>query len=103
MGIKPKKTVLLNRLGVFNQGATMAAGVLMLLYTDFVPDIEVRDSFGMWLNSLVIIVVFVNLIFVLKYGVRSVGLMVIRYYRRIRHWLTKPKETEDQSVEGNSQ
>ena len=81
----------------------MAAGVLMMLYTDFVPDIEVRDSLGIWLNFLVIIVILVNLIFVLKYGVRSACLLLIKYYRRIRHWLTKPKESKVQPNEESSE
>lgn len=94
---KPLNRKLMNRLELLNECFTFVLFYFMLLFTDFVSNVEIRYKIGYYFIYLVIAMISINLILVLiEMGLGIKLQMYIQYAKR--EW-KKFREVEDKMLE----
>ena len=61
----------------------------MMFFTDYIPEIEMQTYMGWYMISSIVLNGVVNVIIILWFGGRSIYLLLLKYYRRIKHKLSK--------------
>ena len=55
-----------------------------MIFTDYIPDPDIQYKAGFIMIGVIVILMIFHLAFVTKYGVKSLSLITVKYYRLIK-------------------
>ena len=83
--IYPLNTLRKNRIEFFNEMCILSCSVIMMLFTDFVPEIETQVSIGWQMIAIIVLGGIVNIVGILLFGGKKVYLIYQKYYKLLKH------------------
>ena len=81
----PLSTKLMNIIEAFNEIMICTASTHMLLFTDYIEDLEVQHSIGWSFVIFLWITIVVNFPFMFYFSVKSLYLIGLKHFRIARH------------------
>ena len=85
----PHKHRLLNRLEIFNELQIMLCTLHLMVFSDYVPDLETQYFMGWVFIVILTSMVIVNMFFILRACAWEIQLFIVKWYRRMAHWWMK--------------
>ena len=83
----PFKTRFKNRLELFNEFTVVTCTLLMMTFTQYVPDVETQYMMGWSMIGVIVFNFLVNLTIIISVAIKLFYLVAKKYYKRIRHFI----------------
>ena len=99
---KPFILPLENKLELFNEWIIFLSALHMIVFTDFLDDLDAQFLMGWSLVGACIIKMVVNLVFVIYFSYKFFYLLIVKYYNRAYAYFNKdnkPEQVEEQQEE----
>lgn len=81
-----------NRIEMFNEFTVCICSMLMMCFTNFIPEIETQSFMGWQMIGVIVINCAVNVTIIVSIGGRGLWLIGLKYYRRIKFKLFGTRE-----------
>ena len=89
----PFTTRFKNRIELFNEITVLVCSFHMMTYTDFVGDVDTINTMGWSLIATIVFNCIVNLFIILFVGAKSIYLIGLKYYKRIKAKVAPEKKS----------
>ena len=73
--IKPLYIIVRNKIELFNEGCISSASIFLLIFTDWVPELESHYKAGWGMCAIICLNIIVNSYFILKLGIYNLWLL----------------------------